>query len=259
MALIDTVTSMAEEVTERQRREETNARRRAQRQAAREAEAARESEASESNTNSLLGFATGGPHNAESVRARYSTRDRMRERGRPEAAPRFNRSGSEGSNGMESMDVASYHNSRYAGNADDQGQPYYMPPPVDVGYDIGTVLANMNQRFLENREQVHKQRAIQVAQFQAANRVRQEQSQSETPGVVNPAPGSENPGGPSTMGNTTEPPQTNSPVDNTGGFPGQSGPYGGGGLPITGMPQPGDVMSQVNRWNTPQPILWQGR
>ena len=252
MGLVDTITNMAEEVRERIRREEANARRRAQRQAAREAEA----EGEDANTDSLLGFATNQPRTEESIRNRYAgdMRDRLRNRPRPGPTRRGFPSAST-SQPEYQPEVASYHNSRYAGNADDQGQPHYMPPPLDVGYDIGTVLANMNQRFLENREQVHRQRAIQVAQFRAANRVRQEQSQSETPGAMNPPSGSENPGGPTTVGNATEPPQTNSPVNNTGGFPGQSSPYGGGGLPITGMPQPGDALSQVDRWQTPNPIL----
>lgn len=241
MGLVNTITSMVEELNERQRREELNARRRAQRQAAREAE---EME-SETETNSLLGFAMNAPRTEGSIRQRgvANARDNMRRMGRPQntntTAPSQN----------ADMDVASYHNSRYAGNSEDQGRPYYMPPPLDVGYDIGRVLAEMNQRFLENRQRSQQQRAIQVAQFQAANRVRNETSTGNTLGPINPPPGTENPGGVSTVGNTSE------PNPNALGTSGGS-PSSGGGLPFTGLPTAGDALGQINRWQTPRPILW---
>lgn len=256
MALIDTVTSMAEEVTERQRRDEQNTRRRAKRQMGRIEERAREETATQTpESRSLLGISMAGPRGEGDVRNRYSSRDRSRERGRPQASPRMGQLPTTAE--TPQRDVASYHDSQYAGNAAQQGQPYYMPPPLDVGYDLGTVLANMNQRFLENRKRAYEHRAIQVAQFQAANRVRQEQNQDETPGPVNPTPDNPAPG---SSGGGGAPPQTGTgpvanPVQPTIGT---SGTYGGGGngMPITGLPTAGDVLGQINRWNTPSPIIW---
>jgi hypothetical protein len=147
-------------------------------------------------------------------------------------------------------EVASYHNSRYAGNAADQGQPYYLPPPVGTGYDLGMVLANMNQRFLENRQRVQQQRAIQVAQFQAANRVRQEQAQEQAP---NPNTNTE---APTTTGPTpVVPGATNSPPD---ALAGSSNATGGTAYTseINRLSNAGNALSNNDIWRYQNPILW---
>lgn len=70
---------------------------------------------------------------------------------------------------MPESEVASYHRSRYAGNADDQNMPYYLPPPVSVGYDMQEVLARMHENFLKNRERFAKMREQQQRMFAAIN------------------------------------------------------------------------------------------
>lgn len=178
--------------------------------------------------------------------------------------------------------AGSYFNSRYAGNASDQGRQFDLPPPIeldknmykhninytnnanykhdvnyDVGYNMQEVLANLWENFKTNRQRFQEMRQKQIAVFQAMN-----PPSGNTPAA--PEPPSLSPPGAPPGGNGTAPPGgnpgTGEPPPNIGQNP-QPGPVVGGGFgdnapPLTGMPTWQDAWQQVGQWQNPNPILW---
>lgn len=174
--------------------------------------------------------------------------------GRPEATSRGQQLPSVNPPAQQGQ-FTSFHNSRYAGNASDQGTGFPMPPPVGTGYDMREVLARMHEIYLTNRQMVNQQRERERRVYEALMQPTEPQSQPNPPVNAtpdNPAPGSSGGGG-QPVG--TGPSQN--PVQPTIGT---SGTYGGGssgnGWPVTGLPTTGDVLGDIRRRGTPQPILW---
>lgn len=139
----------------------------------------------------------------------------------------------------------SFHDSRYAGNAQDQGRGYPMPPPVGVGYDMQEVMARMHENFKQNQKRYQEMRDRQVRMFQAAMKPPEESQppQEEQPG---PQPQPTQP---------TQPAQPPSDNQNPYVAPPVQQPIGGQPLPITGINAPNQYNEYMQRVQQPQQPL----
>lgn len=149
---------------------------------------------------------------------------------------------------QQNPEVSSFFHSRFAGNETDQGQPFNLPPAIDVGYNMQEVLARMQTNFLENRQRFQEMRAKQVAMFQAA--------QPFNPDMARPPEGNM----PLPTGGGSP-----APTDNNQPTPNEHPPTTGGGNPLTPGAHPGggfgggpDVSRMPHTppaWQNPSPDL----